>query len=195
MINEKFLEESKKYDQDEINVAFQSACLNGDLGRVEYLCTSPQLKFHAEIHCDKEMGLRAACMNGHLSIVEFLTSSSKLKDHADISYDDGTPLAVASLNNNLSIVKYILESPQFKKQNKKSHEDRAFLAACKNGHLNVVYYFIYERNIKKLAENIFLRNIIEHIKEIDKMFNQRELKASLEKELACTPSKKPKIKL
>jgi ankyrin repeat protein len=195
MIMEKFLEESKNYDQVEIDVAFQSACLNGDVEKVKYLLTSPQLKFHPDIHMDKEFGLRAACMNGHLNVIKFLTTSPELKEHSDITYDNETPLSVASLNNHLNIVKFFLESPILKKYSKKINEQIAFVAACEKNNLDIVKYFIYERDIKPPTNNILTRSRIHSIKEIDKMFEQRALKKSLEKDLTPNNTKTSKLKL
>lgn len=190
MIDQKFKEECKNYNQFEIDTVFVTACMNGNLDRIKYLFNSSDINFHPNINVDKEMALRAACMNGHLEVVKYLVTSEDLKKHANICFDKGTPLAVAAINNNLHIVKYFLETPQFKKNRKYMNEDTAFMAAYNKNHLDIISYFIYERNIKKPKFEIGTIN-----KDVNTMFDKRDLKNSLDVELSEKNVKNNKVKL
>lgn len=190
MISDEFRTECRNYNQQQINLCFESACVENNLDKIKYLLTSPELEFHADIHTNKEHGLRTACMNGNLEIVKFLTSSSNLNEHADIGFSEGTPLTIAANYNHLKIIQYLLESPQLKIKRKNLYEEKAFEAASKKGYLDIVSYFIFERNIKKK-----IRVYIPFSEEVKKMFERRELKESLEAELSIASNKTKRIKL
>ena len=91
------------------------------------------------------------------------------------------------------IVQYFLESPILKNYEGKLNEDKAFLTACENSNLDIAAYFIYERSVKNSTKSNVLRSRIPCIREVDKMFAQRELKESLEFELSSSPSKSNRI--
>mgnify|MGYP003415881926 CR=1 FL=1 len=77
--------------QENINKELIEACKNGDLDKVRYVLTSPELSVHADIHASvseesddndfikhlAEEPLFQAAKNGHLSIVKYLLAGNK----------------------------------------------------------------------------------------------------------------------
>ena len=72
MINTKNKNKYKTLTQKQLNEVFINSCQNGYLEVVKYLLTSPDLKEHANIHAQDDLGFRWACARGHLEVVKFL---------------------------------------------------------------------------------------------------------------------------
>ena len=64
MINKKTIELYKTLTQKQLNEVFIDSCQEGHLEVVKYLLTSPDLKEHADIHADNDLGFRWACKKG-----------------------------------------------------------------------------------------------------------------------------------
>ena len=64
MINKKTIELYKTLTQEQLNKVFINSCQKGHLEIVQYLLTSPDLKEHADIHADNDLGFRWACKKG-----------------------------------------------------------------------------------------------------------------------------------
>ncbi len=72
MISQELKQIYKKYNKQQLNDEFISACRNGNLEIIKYLLTSPDLKEHADIHAENDLGFRNACRDGHLEVVKWL---------------------------------------------------------------------------------------------------------------------------
>lgn len=79
-----YLRQLQSYEPGELHFEFIHACEYGYMEDVRYLLTSPELKYHADIHTMEDFGFRLACSNGHLPIVEYLISSPELTEHANV---------------------------------------------------------------------------------------------------------------
>ena len=72
MISQELKQRYKKYNKQQLNDEFISACANGHLEVVKYLLTGTDLKEHANIHANNDEGFIWACSRGHLEIVKYL---------------------------------------------------------------------------------------------------------------------------
>ena len=100
MINTKDKNKYKTLTQKKLNKVFINSCQKGHLEIVKYLLTSPELKEHANIHAQDDLGFRLACNYGHLEIVKYLLTSPDLKEHADIHADNDYGFGWACANDN-----------------------------------------------------------------------------------------------
>ena len=136
-----------------LNDEFIDACKNGDIDKVKYLLSSPELKEHADIHAFGDAGFQWACMNGHLEVVKYLLTSPDLKKHADIHEGSDAGFQWACNKGYLDIVKYLLTSTDLKKHaDIHSNSDLGFRWACENGRLEVVKYLLTSPELKEHAD-------------------------------------------
>src|SRR5574343_2070294 len=124
-----------------------------------------------------------ACIDGNLDIVKYLLTSHDLRDHVNniIIYNYGFMLACT--NGHLEIVKYLLTSPELKEHaNIHTSNDEGFKNACISNHIDVIKFLIFDMDIEKTNT---VKKILKYdkYKEIENMFNMRELNKQLESEL------------
>ena len=108
MISKKTIELYKTLTPKQLNKVFIDSCQNGHLEIVKYLLTSPDLKEHADIHADNDVGFRWACENGYLEVVKYLLTSPDLKEHANIHARDDLGFICACEQGHLEVVKYLI---------------------------------------------------------------------------------------
>ena len=72
MINTKDKNKYKTLTQKQLNKVFIDSCQKGHLEIVKYLLTSPDLKEHANIHAQDDLGFRWACEQGYLEVIKYL---------------------------------------------------------------------------------------------------------------------------
>ena len=72
MINKKDKNKYKTLTQKQLNEVFIDSCAYGHLEIVQYLLTSPDLKEHANIHAQDDLGFRWACEQGYLEVIKYL---------------------------------------------------------------------------------------------------------------------------
>ena len=72
MISKKDKNKYKTLTPKQLNEVFINSCQKGHLEIVKYLLTSHELKEHADIHADNDVGFRWACSDGQLEIVKYL---------------------------------------------------------------------------------------------------------------------------
>ena len=108
MINQELKEQYKKLNQEKLNEQFIDACQNNDLDIVKYLLTSAELKKHANIHEEKDLGFRWACEKGHLEVVKYLLASDELTEHADIHSRNDLGFIWACRCGHLEVIKYLI---------------------------------------------------------------------------------------
>lgn len=76
---------------DDLNSLFIKACEEGDLEKVRYVLTDPELSIHANINYVNDQGLLKTCQKKYLELAKYLVSSPELKTHANpvhLTYDD-----------------------------------------------------------------------------------------------------------
>jgi hypothetical protein len=83
-----------------LNDYFIQACEDGELDKVKYLLTSPNLAENVSISYKSDQALRNACKHGHLDI------------HANLHHDHDTSFVLACYSGNLDLVKYLLTSEE-----------------------------------------------------------------------------------
>jgi len=148
-----YLKERYKDPNEEINNEFIKACSIGDLNKVQYLLTSPEIKEKANIHYKDDDGLTNACENGHLNIVKYLLTSSELKEHIDLhSYSD-LAFIISCEKGNLQLVKYLLTSSDLKTHSDiHNYSNYALREICKYGYLELLDYLTTSKDIKERFE-------------------------------------------
>ncbi len=64
--NDIFLKRYEHLTKQEINSLFITACVSGQIEHVKYLLTSSDLKIHADVHTENDLGFILATKNGLL---------------------------------------------------------------------------------------------------------------------------------
>ena len=162
--------------------ALNCAAEYGHLDIVKYMLTSPELKEHAKINNDYNP-LIPACRDGHLDIVRYLLTSNELKENVDIHVQNDAGFAWACGRGHIDIIKYLMFSDELTEHAKiHAYNDNGFKTAFHSHQLEVIRYFIFDLNIEKTEE--ITKFLLENpYKDIEKMFEKRELSKSLEIEL------------
>jgi hypothetical protein len=218
-----------------LNDYFIQACEDGELDKVKYLLTSPNLAENVSISYKSDQALRNACKHGHLDIVKYLLTSSDLSIHANLHHDHDTSFVLACYSGNLDLVKYLLTSEELSSHpnihtiymdspdyaltlacqkgyieivkylvssneltehaNIHADDDRPLLSSYKNGHLDIVRFFIFDMNMQK-SDALIVYLEMENIEEIENWFKLRELNKELTAEIPTNGiAKNNKIKL
>lgn len=143
----------------DINTEFIIACKQGNLEKVRYCLTSPEIEIHADIHHTvanfSDYALKTACTHGFLDIVQYLLTSAELTEHANISSENNQALKAACSNGHLDIVDFLLTSPLV---NNLQIDDETFAYASAANQLEVVKYLTTSPKLKghpKVSSNSF----------------------------------------
>ncbi len=170
MNNSYLYNQFKDLTQTELNDQFLNACKDGSLDKVKYLLTSPDLKYHANIHSyddyyDPEIensptpqdeGLINACFCGHLDIVKYLLTSSELSEHVDINTGTGSPLVNACYKGHLDVVKYLLTSDDLNERADTNYNKSLIIHAYQgylgSNNLEVMKYLLTSPELEKRAD-------------------------------------------
>jgi ankyrin repeat protein len=155
--NSDFYTQVKKFNKEKLNESLLDACQDGDLDKVKFLLTSPELKIHAHIHYEKNSALHNASRNGHLHIVKYLLTSTELQKHANIYSKDSWALTVACNAGHLEVVKYLLTSPDLQAHSH-FHVDQLLFAIYAK-HFDIVDYLLNSPDLKEKF-NIHMDNDI-----------------------------------
>lgn len=144
------------FNEDE---GFRECCKNGFLEIVRFLLTDHQLKKTSNIHAKLDEGLRNACEKGHLNIVEYLLTSPALQGkQANIHALNDSPLENAAFYGHIEIVKFLTSSKNLKEKSYQvNHKTEAYIQANKQGHFEIVKFFLSYPSIIKAEKrlNIF----------------------------------------
>lgn len=118
------------------------------------------------------------------------------KWYKDLNQEDlNNQFVLCCSSGDLNAAKYLLTSSDLKeKADLHNNDDWSFLWAYKNEHLEILRFLIFDMNIEK-TNNIkkFLRN--EPNKDVEKMFELRELKEQLNIELKFDATNHKKMKI
>lgn len=144
--------------QTEVNERFLAACSAGDLEHIEYLLTSDELEFQADIDYEHSQGIVNAGFAGKTEVIKYLITSKKLKKHADIKTRGYATLCGACHNGHLNTVRYLLTSSQFRDEVDINAKDGLALAwACKEGRLEMAKYLLESNELKQKAD---VKNVV-----------------------------------
>ena len=158
-INAGFL---RAYKQ-KVNRSFLLACQNGHLDVAQYLLTSEELKYRADIGlCDEALFL--ACGRGRLNVVQYLLTGKDLKKNANIHTRGNGAVLEACKYGHFDIVKYLLTGilpedggsrPKQEYWVDATEKPRelatvygALESASRHGWLDIVKFFMEDENIK-----------------------------------------------
>lgn len=131
------------------------AIKRGTFEQVEFLCSSPLLKEHANINGTWEScnAFLSACAEGTLECVKFLLTSPKIKNPANLHYHDKhnyNGLFEACRHGKLDIARYLLTSPDLPhKLDIHTQDDSCIGWACSHGYLDVIDFLCFSPEIEK----------------------------------------------
>ena len=97
--------------------------------------------------------MHLAASKESLEILQFMVENKKLNIDDRNIYGD-TPLFIAVLKGNLPIIQYLIDNGADPNIPEKSGHT-PFMAACSNGHLEIVNYFLQFSSINFKAKNIY----------------------------------------
>lgn len=139
-----------------------------------------------------------ACTEGSLNEVRYLLTSKELKKHAKINartLNNSTAFEHVCGVGHLEIVKYLLFSDELiEHADIHSDNDYGIVQACRNAHLDIMAYFIFDLNIEK---SIPIKEYLDDSppQGVNELFETRKMQQELEKELHYNHHKSKKIKL
>jgi ankyrin repeat protein len=180
-------EEYKDLSQEEIDKSFLLACKYGQLEKVKYLLTSPEIFIHADINL-KYMNTHSypliyAAKAGHLDVVKYLLEQPNI----DIQINNGASFGYACHQGQLEIAKYLLSNIKYKNSIDLNEViEYGFSNALASKQNSVLEYLIFELNIERSG---YIKDYLEQYSDndfknyIEGLFNKREMKEFLEKEL------------
>lgn len=148
-----------------LNKELLEAVSANNLELIEYLLTSSDLSFHANIHHrdnDTNNSLIIAFRKGYLEIIEYLLTSPKLKEIANIYPTEqlysSDLIRFNCLEGNIEALKFLLNHPKLKKHFDIFEEDylnrNCFTFAAINDNVNIIEILlnsIDKNNIEKLT--------------------------------------------
>jgi len=144
-----FYEDFKDLSQKELNEKLLNACHTNHLDVIDYLLTSSELKFNADINTENSYALKAICERGSLYSVKHFLTKFKDKIYFNHNISEGF-LYACSENKNLDLVKYLLTNPDFSKHiDINVDNSQAFVVACNKGNLELVKYLTSSHELKK----------------------------------------------
>lgn len=150
----------KKMNVKHLNNEFIQECISGNIKVIKYLLTSPELKYHADIHIREDDALRLACQYGHLNLVKYLLTSPKLKYNSKIRIyknKNDNCFYWACLEGHIAIVKYLLIEFPLKEDYKKIWSMIGLRISCYKERTDILD-FLLNTNEPNLEINIHARN-------------------------------------
>jgi hypothetical protein len=146
------------YTTKQIDVELLNACEAGDLAKVEYLLTSPNLIRIADIHISNDLITNLVCSHNHIELMKFLVSSPKIKDHINIHAYKDKLFTTAFVYKRLEMIEYLIFDCGISKNKNIKH----FFSVIDDSQANAQIDF-------KIT--------------VEKLFAKRELEKSLRKDL------------
>lgn len=135
--------EYQQFSKERLNKTLFDACFIGELDKIKYLLTSPDLKMKADLKHDNYGVFLTACLRGHMDIVRYFLTSPELKDHPKINVQKSEGLMRAAITGNLDLVKYLLTSPDLKEHaNIHAQKGQVLIEACKVDNATVLQYLL-----------------------------------------------------
>jgi hypothetical protein len=197
MSNKILFEKYKDESLQELCAHLYSSSLEGNLEEVEYLLTSPDLKYHPAIHFANDSALVVSSSNGHIPVVEYLLNFSTygqqvLSDCA---------LIKACTNNELETAKFLLDSETIPyKANIHVKNDYIFRELMIAQNEEILKYLIFEREIPRTEYideylNRDNYNLNDYCLKIKGWFELRVLNKELNTDLPNVSQSNKKIKL
>jgi hypothetical protein len=178
--------------QSQIDDAVSVCCRYGSLKSLDYILNSEKITINGKIEGDYLF--MYAFENNHLDVVEYLLNSPKAENIKNESIKSGQLLKNACAYGNLDAIKFVFNAPQLKdKIDIHVNKDDCFRILARQNKEEILNYFIFELELNrtKYIDNYLKVN---QRKDIDSMFEARDLQKELNNELKDNKSeKKPKI--
>lgn len=186
---EKFLNNPHKI-QDYVTKASE----NGHLEVIKYLVNTPTVKIGSNFTTPFWGAMRAA-EHGQLNVLKYLLNPTK--DYLINSPNsEGKILEAACRKDNIPVLQYLITLPKY---NLQQNLEKGFETALRSSTIENLKYFIFDLNIEKNKDVSYImgKNYVSHsVKlEVEKMFDARDLKKSLQTELPALENKTKKIKV
>lgn len=179
--------------EEYISEYFKIACANDHLQVIQYLATNPNVN-RKNLELLFSIGLNHAVRDGRINIVNYFFTEFKDLILNDNMVKNGAITNTACEYGELEILKYFYSMNILNKDNIHQNSDQYFLSAYENNKLEVIKYFILDLDMDK-TENIKQLLSEKPNKEIDKMFNLRDLNKSLNNNLEINQPKNKKLKV
>ena len=87
MITQKDKDNYSFFTQKQLDKEFINVCSKGNLDKIKYLLTSPDLKEHADIHAQENEGLLYACMNEKTHLIDYLVIEYNMNISKELKRD------------------------------------------------------------------------------------------------------------
>jgi hypothetical protein len=205
--------EYKDLSLNALQEKFYEACKSGELDKVRYLLTSPELPYNANIFRHEGDALICAVNNLHYHIIDYLLNSPELKENLSIHTQHDFAIIQACENGDTEMVRYLLTSPTLKehsdihaKGNVSYYaKDRPFMMAYICERMEVLEYLILDYKIPKTEsitkiinfDNKSIKQNIEHMFKIrDEIIGlHKEIKEELNKEVSKVEVMHKRIKI
>jgi ankyrin repeat protein len=175
------------------DTGLQIACKYGHVNIVEYLLTSPELKEHAFVNDNDYWALHLACEHGHLEVIKYLFNSGSLKKY-NINENGQDILNLACENGSLEVVKFLLTNTELKDT---ADLDIALFSSSWNQCIEIAQYLIMDLNAPK--KNNTMKQLLQYqesfARNVENMFNARDLNQELKSDLDNHKIDRSKVKL
>ena len=143
--------ETLNNDKTNLKNLFHLACKEGDVQSLEYLLTRPDLKTHAALHDNFDLGVQLACESGHTNVVKFLLEFPKLFKHADQEKTLKATFKAAFKAVNLDTIKYLVSNIK-EEFISSSTANQGLSHACTKGRLDIVQYLFTTPKLKEKVD-------------------------------------------
>ncbi|KAH7150140.1 ankyrin repeat-containing domain protein [Dactylonectria estremocensis] len=132
---------NQQINSEEVVSEFATACVVGNLDLIKAILESAHV---SQLDTgDLSYGFQEAATNGHAAIVELLLNSDGLRKMSKIADDC---LIGAATNGHLDVTRLLVAHYKATPRNAKQTR-RAFMWSCRNGHIDLVRYFIQELSL------------------------------------------------
>jgi hypothetical protein len=168
----------------EVSELLKTTCEKGYFELSKFLLEQPEFKDkNANSYAPMVAALYASSF-GHLNILKYVIKSFTDDPLLNKGLKNGSILEAACEEGKLEIVKYLMESQDLIiKFNLQDNNNQLFRATYEHNQFEVLRYFIFDLNLEKTET---IKEYMSHVfkKDVDNMFNIRDLNKSLNKELS-----------
>jgi hypothetical protein len=179
---------------DNVNGILLECCDEYEFEIISYIITNSSIikdNIFSKFCMDQAL---IASRNGHLHLLQALLTPQKDNSRIGKMLLNGGILSAASQHGHIDIVKYLLESPDLTNYRFPINYNLAFKSACSFDEMEVIKYFIFNKNINldNDLKSYFSKNPNESV---IKLFELREINQQLTSELEDNQTTNKRIKI
>jgi protein-arginine kinase activator protein McsA len=80
-----FIKSCRNFNQYELNHALVKSCISGNIDQAKILLTTPEFRFHADIHCGQDSPFGQAYLYNHIELLKFFIFDMNIQktEHID----------------------------------------------------------------------------------------------------------------